>query len=1111
MQTSHLNGPQSGKRRIHRTAIVVLAACIFAAAGLERLGPGRVAYSQSSTAASLRISNVWANATTVGRYEKFELTFDIAGTVATHLDWPYDPNPPPGLPARAGITVDGLFSPDNWTTVYTQPAFLYQPYTYTVRGQEFDHLYPSGAPVWKIRFAPPAAGVWRYRIRATDGSGTVLYPASGDVPFTVTTSDNPGFLRVSQTDPRYFEFSDGTLFIGVGHNEGFDRARMVQEATAKFSKFATQRANFMRVWMSSSSVFGSAWWPWSSHHLSYDGYLPATSLTTEEAYADGDVAMKIYGDNPCMHQGSRYPISVLPGKVYRVRARIKAVNVGGPSQAGKPYGFVVKVGDWLGQDCASPNTGTLVTSYVADTGGAWQIITGSLTTAANQYFLGNLYLALVNTTRGAVYVDEVWLEEKTGPDSYGPNVLPKPKVNVHTYFDPVRSWQWDRVLDEATARGVYLKLVVLEKNDWIFNRITPSGAMTTTANNNNFYAVPGTKVRWLHQAWWRYLTARWGYSTAVHSWELLNEGDPYNAYHYDQAQAFARYIHEHDPNRHMVTTSLWHSFPMAEFWANPAYSDLDYADLHAYISTGWGRYAVIPDQPPPPLTYTNRRDCDGSGWSVTLNGADRAHSANLWGIGIRGDGEWLLRYRLRLEGWSGSCEQGNTLSGPRLIWWMGERSNVVPPRADGVDWRCSTPITPTDWVTYDSAHVAGGASAPLQARIFITDGLPHHLTIGVQNRYGTGGVAYVDAVELVAPDGTALAINGQFALDSMPDDAALYTAAYSLLEGGRSPAGAGMPLVRGEAGLDHPGGPQEELDDLAKDSEGVWLHNLIWGGINPGGMYDLYYWADNIRYHDLYDHYKHYQDFLDGIPLNNGAYRDAEATVSHPDLRAWGQKDVVHRQAHLWIQNRRHTWRNVVDGVSIPALSGRITIPGMPPGAYRVEWWNTITGAIVKTEVVEATSNGLVLNLPVLLNDDIAAKVSWAGPLLGLSKTVNRSTARPGDVLTYTLVVANAGMTGVTCTLTDAIPTGTAYVSHSASVTPLTGNLDDSAGIRWTGELGSGKRVTVTFAVRVGPREGPLAVFNVAAIEAGSERIERRALTIVNARQVHLPLALKGG
>jgi hypothetical protein len=928
---------------------------------------------------SPQIVHVRLDPDTVGRFEKLELTFNVTNTIATHLDWPYTPDPPLGLPAGVGLTVDGLFSPDNWTTVYTQPAFLYQPYTYAVHNNN-DHLYPTDKAEWKIRFAPPLTGVWNYRIRATDAAGTTIYPASGALTFTVISSSSSGFLHVSPTDPRYFEFDAGAPFIGVGHAEGFENPRSILEATEKFARFSDNRANFFRVWMVGMSPFGSAWWPWTSHHLSYDGYIPHTGLTIEEAYADEDVSIKLWDGNPCMFQGFTGQIPVLPEHDYRVMARIKTVGVTGPAQVGQPYGFVVKLGGWLDQACSSADVGNPVTPHVTDTGGAWQLVTGTISTNSDQYYLDNLYLTLSNVTGGAAYVDEVWLEENLGNGQYGPNLVRKPKVNAHTYFDPYYAWLWDALLDQAAAHDIYLKLVVLEKNEWIFNRITASGTMTTMANNNNFYAAPDTKVRWLHEAWWRYLVARWGYSTAVHSWELLNEGDPFNSNHYDQAQAFAQYVHEHDPNQHLVTTSFWHSFPMGEFWANPTYPDPDYADLHAYVSTGWGEYAVIPDTPPTPIAYTDIADYDGSGWSMRLNGSDNTYSTDLWAFDIRGAGEWLLRYRLRLEGWSGSCDEGNELSGPRLIWWLSDingtehQRNVVPPRNDGLDWRCSTPTTPTGWVSYDSAHTATGEQAPLEARIVIGDDLPRNIIIGLQNSYGSGGTAYFDAVELVAPDGRTLPINGNVELDASHEDAALYTASHSLLRGGDSAAGAGKPLVRGEAGLDRPGGPQEELEDLALDTEGVWLHNLTWGGINPGGMYDLYWWVDNVRDHDLYHHYRAFRDFMDGIPLNNGHYQDARAIAPDPDLRAWGQADRIAGRGHLWVQNRQHTWRNVVDGVAITPVSGLVTIPDLVPAAYRITWWDTIAGVPFLTQTVANTAGTLALTLPAPLTTDVALK-----------------------------------------------------------------------------------------------------------------------------------------
>jgi uncharacterized repeat protein (TIGR01451 family) len=201
-----------------------------------------------------------------------------------------------------------------------------------------------------------------------------------------------------------------------------------------------------------------------------------------------------------------------------------------------------------------------------------------------------------------------------------------------------------------------------------------------------------------------------------------------------------------------------------------------------------------------------------------------------------------------------------------------------------------------------------------------------------------------------------------------------------------------------------------------------------------------------------------------------------------------------------------------VDGVVIPGLSGQIIITDMPSGLYLVEWWNTHTGAIVKTEAVDADSDGLVLGLPAPLSEDVAVKASLMGPALSLStKTVSRSTARPGDLLAYTITVVNAGTMNVTAIMTDQIPTGTVYVLGSASVMPANGDLDDVADIQWRGELGGGESVTITFAVQVEPGEDPFVVSNVAVIQAGSEYIQKRALTIVNARQVYLPFILKRG
>jgi hypothetical protein len=150
-----------------------------------------------------------------------------------------------------------------------------------------------------------------------------------------------GFVRVSPDDARYFEFDDGTPFVGVGFNESFASTSIAED---KMSSFEANRINFLRVWMSGSSINGSQWSPWSSHHLPSDAYLPGVGLDTANTYDGADVAWRLDNANPCLFadwaQGgipvepnTSYTVSATPG----CRARRHGVRAwGSSSRAGWP-------------------------------------------------------------------------------------------------------------------------------------------------------------------------------------------------------------------------------------------------------------------------------------------------------------------------------------------------------------------------------------------------------------------------------------------------------------------------------------------------------------------------------------------------------------------------------------------------------------------------------------------------------------------------------------------------------------------------------------------------------------------------------------------------------
>lgn len=790
-------------------------------------GAGELARGQSA----LTISQVTDNRATypagqIPRYQKIEIDFQVENSTATNPQLSYDSAPPAGVESGIGITVNALFTPDNWQTVYTQPAFYYEEYQQDIRGGH-EWFYPTGRMSWRVRFAPDVEGNWQYRLTAQDAGGTTQ---SSAYSFSVTASSRHGFVRVSPHDSRYFEFDDGTYFPALGYNMNYDHIDWEDPVLRNEENFQTMRDNgiqLVRIWLSEWGIYGSAWNPWNAQEDSFLGrYIPYEGITFSVAYPGSDVSMIVSAGNPslssCMFIGwEKSRPAVKRNTNYRVQVRYREDSVTGPRIAGSPYGFVVKHGGWLGNACSDPGSGTVVAATypgdwqtVPDEVSGWNLLEGTLNTGNNDY-LPLFYLILENATSGKVNVDYVWVQEELGGGIYGPNIISKPWMAHHQYFEQRNSFAFDQVVELAEEYGVYLRPVVLEKNEWIMNHIASDGQFTWDGSNDNFYGEwrNTTKARWLQEQWWRYLQARWGYSTSIQSWELLNEGDPNSSRHYALADEFGKYMHGFAPDRHLVSTSMWHSFPKNAFWANGNYPDVDFADVHLYVPRDAG-------------------------------------------------------YALQL----------------------------------------------------DSGNVTVAAAAD-----------------------------YAD---------TAAATNN-----------------VSQLVGALRPQGAGKPVIRGETGFVVTGTDPPDPQILA-DHDGVWLHNFIWGQINAGGLIESYWYETSQIYGrggdgiDLRYQFKGFYDFVRDIPLNNGWYEDAAATTNNSQLRVWGQKDLQHSRAHVWIQNKQHTWRNAVAGTVTP-VSGSITIPGFSPSTpYPVEWWDTTTGSPVLTESRSTDPAGnLTLEVSDLVSD----------------------------------------------------------------------------------------------------------------------------------------------
>jgi hypothetical protein len=776
-------------------------------------------------------------------YMKLEITFQVQNTVAQNFQIPYDPAPPPGMdasyPEQRGISVDAMFLPpgiSDWSQSYRQPGFYYEYFDDQIKrswdGKDHDWFYPTGRFAWKVRFSPNQTGTWQYRLSAQDaGDSYQTSPQS----FSVVASNDPGFIKVSASDQRYFEFDNGKPFFALGfQGQSFDSPS--QDENPQFQEYSRYGINLIRNWI--SGIYGTAWLEWLGGRNIYDGYLPrAGTEAFHDPVRDQDVlTMRIDyetdGDtgwyDACRFQFWDDPEAVKPHTNYRLSIKYWGQNISGPRVQSSPsYGLVGKIGgDWA-PNCYEPGTSTVITSYGGDTSD-WGTIAGTWNSGEDN-FLPRVYLGLENVTQGKAYILSISLREDLGNGRYGPEILTEPSMEYQLYYPERSAYALDKIVSQAEQSDVYLKLVIMEKNDMIYSKLNDDGTFVTGGEGDNqdgFYGLGRgmNKTRWLQQAWWRYLQARWGYSPHIHSWELTNEGDPGLKSHWELADELGKFMHcrafgiqvdngdgakcnyDH-PNDHLVTTSFWDSFPGEQFWGNGDYPDVDYADVHAYVSTGWLRNPAY--------------ESDAALYHLD-------YSADV-------------------------------------------RSNL----------------------DYYSSQ----------------NGIPS------------------------------------------------------------------KPILRGEAGIDFLG-EQREQPDLALDKAGVWLHNYTWALLDPGAMMELYWWGENLANQPgpdgkpgLYEIYGYFHDFIKDIPLNDGLYKDAAAQASDPNLRVTGQKDTLDGRAHLWVQNKNHTWRKVVEGANnISGLSGTVRLGGFKPdSAFNVQWYVFTTQGIpdIQTSTINSDGAGdIVLNMP---------------------------------------------------------------------------------------------------------------------------------------------------
>jgi uncharacterized repeat protein (TIGR01451 family) len=648
-------------------------------------------------------------------------------------------------------------------------------------------------------------------------------------------------------------------------------------------------------------------------------------------------------------------------------------------------------------------------------------------------------------------------------------------------MDQMNAWKADYIFEKAKSSGVYLKTVITEKSDEAITSIKVDGS-TGSPNNGDFYASDSHPSRWLQKTWWRYITARFGCFSSVHSWELCNEGDPFDSRHYAAANALAEYIHSNDHNRIMCSTSFWHSIPM-DFWKA---SSCDYIDVHEYFgpqvgSTGshgprfYAWFDSYDNVPLPISSAAGERSLDTTvkhsgaachkvvahDGGVDINNARTGYLAP-YHIGIDPTHTYTLRY------WA----KGTNITNIPSLAWIRPTVSIVFSKAYHENDFVGEQVANANLGTYDWMQFQKTAIVP-------------HLAANTANIYimctrGTAGAGdgtfWVDDVEFIdETTGETLLLDGGMEASRIDYDSALAVQKYGLLfnsYGGR----IGKPTIWGETGIrgqnvfgsPYKGyGYTDENQQLVDDLSGVHLKKMVWVHAGPCSPNMLYWWTDNATKKNLWRYFGAFQSFMAGIPVSNGQYVDARAVTSNVALRALGQKDLSANQCHLWIDNAPYNWKNVVDGVSVPPASGNVTVGGLKDALYQIDWWNTDDGTVSSTQQIHSSGGNLVLSVQNLVSD-VACKIYPAPAKVDLRVLVPSAEVVPGQIITVTVEYTNSGESeGRSVAVTAAVPLELEYVSGSAEESGGVWNSGTQSVTWLIDSLSSHETGTRTFRARV--------------------------------------------
>ena len=949
------------------------------------------------------INSLTANTSTVGRYEKYELTFNLTGVS------PSDYNPfrwetfgdslsPAGIDARAEvITPSGTVK-----TVYgfydVDLAYLGE-YSNNTR---YERFVPMSGTHWHVRYAPEELGAYKITVKVADAAGTV---SSSQLVFNCVDSDKKGFVKVSSDGTR-LAYSDGTPFVPFG--------MMIPYGTGNVAPaMADMKANginFVRKWLvnrDKDDIFRE-----------FEGWYSYTADTSMFRTGKRSAAKTVTGTGTVVDQSF---IGCKPSTYYKAYAYIKtsssfngqvAVNV---NEDGKGVSTISHAGTGIGA-----NQNWALSQVIFKTG----------STAEMFHFKPRI----LSGSSGNVWVDDVGLYEC---DSAG-NVT----VNYNMVFNPsFEEWTPAQLRMIPLARFEYL-LQQCEENGIVVQPAFFDYRLWNTTDPIGFYAQ-------FFGDWWtdtastaqqdrvlRYIVARFGHYRSLFAWELTNEMDSsYTDARGNWVASRSRFIQAHDPYKHPVTNSLWNSPGDYEYAQLP---EMGLNQVHHYMFTeentqgfpSWGTLS--------------------SGMSIDTNSSNAA------------SGSRSLK----------ASANGGTISQSATVYGQPNRSYTLrcKIKTSGVTGQASVTIRPFGGSSAGSAKSvsSAGTTGYTALTASITTGSSAIGLIVQPQLTGSSGTAWWDDIEVIDNStGRPVLYNGGFESVPLGDDEFEWARFYTLYDQQTYESGVNgtkKPWASGETGLmgaDWDLSYWARYNDTTKprhDSTGIHVHNGIWAQLVASSALNtpVHWWVNEyIMPYDLYGVWKGASSFAAVLPfydrgqlVSTDECAEVRASSSNAKIRLLGQKKSD--CGYFWIQNSDNTWSKVIRGGQTPSAAGAtLTIPGFEDGSYAVKWFDTYTGQQTRTEYTIVSGGALKLSVSSLLTDTAAiAEKEQTQPQVSLTLVIDKNSASPTEIVTYTLQYTNKGTgNAANVEITLPIPANTTYIGGSVSGG---GTYDQAANcVRW--------------------------------------------------------------